>query len=325
MNYLENMIAEAILEKTVGIRVRNAGVFRFPPQYRFDTHNHSEIEINYVNHGSCIMETGGIFHPLKQGDCMIVYPGIPHQFLVDARENCRITQLEFTVQSPELLAEELIFLREDVPYRKLSACESISWMMENLCRICRGHRETQIKETLLDFGFFQLFIELSEQIRQQECTAQKTGKAGKITEIIAYINQNYEKEISIEELASKFAVSSRYIRKCFREETGVSCQKYICTLRISRAKELLWYTSKTATEIALETGFGSSQYFCRVFSQYTEMTPMEYRNLWKGKQAEELCSMDLINVNAAERQPVFTDKQGLADNGCPREGGMVQV
>ena len=94
------------------------------------------------------------------------------------------------------------------------------------------------------------------------------------------------------ELAKKYGVSSRYIRKCFQQETGMSCQKYICTLRIGKAKERLWFTSKSATEIAHETGFGSSQYFCRVFQQYTEMTPLEYRNLWRGQKAEELCIID---------------------------------
>ena len=133
---------------------------------------------------------------------------------------------------------------------------------------------------------------MSGKIEGQSKGKPKKGKAGRIAEIISYINENCEKEINMEELARKYGVSSRYIRKCFQEEIGMSCQTYISTLRIAKAKELLWFTSKSATEIAHETGFGSSQYFCRVFQQYTEMTPLEYRNLWRGQKAEELCIID---------------------------------
>ena len=109
--------------------------------------------------------------------------------------------------------------------------------------------------------------------------------------IIRYLNENYESDICMEDLAQRFGLSSRYIRKCFAQETGMSCQKYITTLRIGKAKELLWYSADTVTEIAMKTGFNSAQYFSRVFQQYTEMTPMEYRNLWRGSKAQELCDI----------------------------------
>ena len=292
MNRLEYCMAKTLMQPSFEIKVRNAGVYRFPPAYRFENHNHREMEINCINHGSCIMGINGIFLPLKRGDCLAVYSGIPHQFIVDTRENCRITQLEFTIKGTEGLKDDLPFLRDDLEYQKLSGCESVNYAMENICRIFRAAKEEEEKEALLHLSFFQLFIELSGKIEGQCKGKTRKGKAGRISEIISYINENCEKEINIEELAKKYGVSSRYIRKCFQQETGMSCQKYICTLRIGKAKELLWFTSKSATEIAHETGFGRSQYFCRVFQQYTEMTPLEYRNLSRGQKAEELCIID---------------------------------
>lgn len=292
MNQLEKCIGEAMQAGNFKIEVRNSGIFRFPPAYRFENHNHKEIEINYINNGSCIMGINGVFVPLKRGDCIVVYPGAEHQFIVDTRGNCRITQLEFTARMPEQIAEGFSFFRPGAFYRKISDCESTCSYMENICRIFRTENEEAVQETLLHLGFFQLFLDFSRKIDGTVGMREKKGKAGKIAEVIRYINENCEKELNMETLAEQFGVSSRYIRKCFQEETGMNCQKYICTLRISKAKELLWFTGKSATEIALETGFGSSQYFCRVFQQYTEMTPMEYRNLWRGQKAEELCVID---------------------------------
>lgn len=292
MNYLEKYVGEALLDERFEIEVRNFGIFRFPPAYRFENHNHKEIEINYINNGSCIMGINGVFVPLKRGDCIVVYPGALHQFIVDTRGNCRITQLEFTVQVPEGLEQHFSFFQQGTAWRKLSDCESTCVYMENICRIFRMENEASVQETLLHLGFFQLFLDLSQKMSGTLEKKERKGKASKVAEVIRYINENCEKEINMEALAEQYGVSSRYIRKCFQEETGMNCQKYICTLRVSKAKELLWFTGKSVTEIALETGFGSSQYFCRVFQQYTEMTPMEYRNLWRGQKAEELCVID---------------------------------
>jgi len=58
-------------------------------------------------------------------------------------------------------------------------------------------------------------------------------------------------------------------------------------LRIAKAKELLWNSSKSITDIAMQTGFSSSQYFSRVFRKYAGMTPADYREMWRGKIADE--------------------------------------
>lgn len=291
MNQLYNSIAKVMMQDTFDIQIRNAGIFCFPPAYRFERHNHKEVEVNYVHNGACIIGINGEVHSLKKGDCIVIYPGIPHRFIADTRENCKITQLEFTINVSKEIGNVLPVLKMDVPYLQMSNSESISYFMENLCRIYRMQKEEEQKDALLYLSFFQLFIAISEQIDQGKKEPKK-GKAGRIDDIIAFVNENYEKEINMEELADQFGVSSRYIRKCFQQETGMSCQKYLSTLRIAKAKELLWYSSKSATDIALATGFGSSQYFCRVFQQHTEMTPMEYRNLWKGQKAEELCVVE---------------------------------
>lgn len=292
MNQLKSSILKTMMQEDFRISTRNAGVFRFPAAYRFDLHNHREIEIDYINSGSCIMGVDGVFVPLKHGDCIIIYAGVPHQFIVEDKENCRITQLEFEVKNPGSLCSAMCFFRAEEKYYRLCGCENVCEYMESLCRLYRNGRETEQTEFMMQLGYFQLFLELSEKIGCSGCAETKKGKAGRIGEIIRYINENWDREINIEKLASQFSVSSRYIRKCFREETGVSCQKYICTLRISKAKELLWFTAKSVTDIALETGFGSSQYFCRVFQKYTKMSPMEYRNLWKGQKAQEICAAE---------------------------------
>lgn len=63
MNRIKESILSMVVSDSFEIRTRNAGVFRFPAAYRYEAHAHCEIEINYINSGSCIMGVEGVlFH-----------------------------------------------------------------------------------------------------------------------------------------------------------------------------------------------------------------------------------------------------------------------
>lgn len=285
MDKIEEKIARMLMEHSLEQEIRNAGVFRYLKSYRFERHNHRETEIVYIKAGHCIMGAREEFVPLKERDCIILYKGVPHWFLVDREEGCQIAQLEFYVNVPEELKESLAVFRP-ARYHKLPDSDGIKDVIEGIGRLYRSAGNGELQSAAMTMLFLLLFLELSMRI-------EKNGKrqSGKMAKVLSYINENYEYDIGMEELAEKFGVSSRYIRKCFKEETGISCSQYIASLRIEKAKEMLWSGSETVTEIAARTGFNSSQYFCRVFQQYTGMTPLEYRNMWKGTRAEERCTI----------------------------------
>lgn len=285
MDRVEEKIAQMLMEHSMELEIRNAGVFRYLKSYRFERHNHRETEIVYIKSGHCIMGVGEEFVPLKERDCIIVYRGVPHWFLVDREEGCQIAQLEFYVNVPEDLKESLAVFRP-ARYHKLPDGEEFRDLIEGIGRMYRFGGDDELRGAAMKMLFLLLFLELSIRIEKQE-----KKRTGKMEQVISYINENYEYDISIEELAEKFGVSSRYIRKCFKEETGISCSQYIASLRIRKAMDMLWSTSETVTEIAARTGFNSSQYFCRVFQENTGMTPLKYRNMWRGTRAEERCTI----------------------------------
>lgn len=99
--------------------------------------------------------------------------------------------------------------------------------------------------------------------------------------LLQYINQNYDTKINIESLAESFGVSSRYIRKFFAEHVGMSCTDYITMLRMEKAKQMLWRTKKSITEIAFAVGYSSSQYFGNVFRRFAGISPGEFRRKYR--------------------------------------------
>lgn len=75
----------------------------------------------------------------------------------------------------------------------------------------------------------------------------------------------------------QYAISEVYLRRLFVKNYGLQPVKYLTALRINRAKELLSFSTLSVEECANESGFASSQYFCRVFKNMVGITPAEYR------------------------------------------------
>ena len=104
-NELKQSLLDILGSPEFDIHIRNAGKFRFPINYLFGVHSHIEFEMNYINSGNCVMEIGGVLTSLKQGDCVIISPNIPHYFMVGMQRGCSIVQLEYSMNLPERIGE----------------------------------------------------------------------------------------------------------------------------------------------------------------------------------------------------------------------------
>jgi len=63
---------------------------------------------------------------------------------------------------------------------------------------------------------------------------------------------------------------------------GMSPHQYRLHLQATRAQTLLRTTELSVREIAVQTGFQTEQYFCRLFKRHTGRTPLEFRRMSKG-------------------------------------------
>lgn len=98
-----------------------------------------------------------------------------------------------------------------------------------------------------------------------------------IRKSVHYINQRYNTDLSLEEVAKYVGLNSTYFSILFKKETGLNFSHYINKLRIEQAKHLLKTSSLPLVAIAEETGFESQSYFSKVFKQLTGSTPKQFR------------------------------------------------
>ncbi len=124
-----------------------------------------------------------------------------------------------------------------------------------------------------------LILQLFSRFLKNDTPANSfTTKPGsRFNEILAFIRNNLEKEISINGLASRLKMSPDHFTRLFRKETGAGPVEYIIQKRIEKAQLLLVVTNLSVNEILVKTGFNSASYFIRIFKTINGLTPLEYR------------------------------------------------
>jgi AraC-like DNA-binding protein len=99
-----------------------------------------------------------------------------------------------------------------------------------------------------------------------------------VQNVLKYISENYDKQITAEMLAEKFSVSRSKLDRDFKNSISTTPKDFIETCRLTNSKYLLAYDHEmNIAEVAERCGFVSEQYFYRFFKKHTGKTPGEYR------------------------------------------------
>ncbi len=97
-----------------------------------------------------------------------------------------------------------------------------------------------------------------------------------IHKAIDYITHNYDKKITLDEVAGKVFLSTSYFSKIFKQEMGRNFNAYLNEVRIKESKKLLMNNLKLV-EVAALVGFEDQSYFTKVFKRITGVSPNRYR------------------------------------------------
>ena len=92
-----------------------------------------------------------------------------------------------------------------------------------------------------------------------------------------FINENYALPISLKDIANAASLSPNYFHTVFKATCNMTPHDYLINRRILAAKEMMWNTDNSISEIAEKCGFGNQQYFSQVFKQQLGISPGQYR------------------------------------------------
>lgn len=98
-----------------------------------------------------------------------------------------------------------------------------------------------------------------------------------VEQMLTIINDNYQKDLSLSEVAEKLSVSTSYLSRLFKEKLHKNFKEYLTEYKIKKAKELLSDIGLSIHEVALKVGYNNPMQFTRMFKKYERITPAEYR------------------------------------------------
>ena len=120
----------------------------------------------------------------------------------------------------------------------------------------------------------------------------------RLRQMIQYINQNYEENISLSEIAERLFTSASTLSRFFKKQTGLYFNDYVNRVRLKAALENLIYSDKNITKVAVDSGFSNLSVFNRLFKETYGMSPSDYRKMHteSGKAQKEAQEQVLLQV-----------------------------
>ncbi|HEY5587105.1 MAG TPA: response regulator [Ruminiclostridium sp.] len=124
------------------------------------------------------------------------------------------------------------------------------------------------------------FSELSEGINDEIVVSNSKYKARgmAIENVITYINEHYNEDITLQRLSEIAYVHPTYLSKLFKEKSGENFMDFLMKVRVERAKVLLKDLSYHIYDVCQMVGYESPKHFSKVFKEITGITPKEFRN-----------------------------------------------
>ncbi len=181
-------------------------------------------------------------------------------WMVDHYPEC-LMDIKLKVLEIILFAEQKAFLSGGMTYYFLYRKDYLS----NIMQIDNYE--------LLRKWFLEKIIEACRNIIHKK----EEQESGVIAIAKTYIEENYSKDISLDDVSRIVDISPYYFSKLFKEETGENFIDYVTSIRIEKAKQLLHNKDINIKNICADTGYSDPNYFSRIFKKQVGVTPTEYR------------------------------------------------
>ena len=218
---------------------------------------------------------------LRQGSCILVLP--VQRYTVESRNKetqlARFTFETFEVEGMTLNRVAHPPLLCGYPYHLLfSQVKQIlgneeAWINNQFCS------SLSTSEMAMMQGRLQLILGLMAQLDEQAAQLQNKDKIKLVQQTVQYIEQHYDEDLSVEQLANMAGMVRWQYSQKFKTLTGKKPTDYLVQLRIEHAKGLLCNSTEPLSKIARQIGFKDEYYFSRCFHKLTGNTPREYANI----------------------------------------------
>lgn len=284
-----NKLVGPISEKMATIMYRNIDSYLHPRVSLFMpsrgqceyavTPNHAHPAYAFIYYfqpvNDFVVEGKHISYDMSEGKCLsAMSPYIQHQEIVE--DNFQ-SYIAITIEA-ELFHDIMKQYSETIPIFRGEIFVPHPELLGLLrCFILEASGYTKKNIQLLEcFAFTIVHLVVRSVLYNTPCTIPLYDRF-EVDHAIAFMNSNYSKRITIENLAGTVNLSPGHFSKLFKSITGETPIDFLNMLRLQKAKIMLMNQADSITEIAIQCGFNTSSYFSACFQAKYKMSPSSYR------------------------------------------------
>jgi len=267
---------------TIFSRVKN--------NFDFPLHYHDEFELNLVmNAKGAKRIIGDHMDEIGDLELVLVGPNLQHGWFTN---KCKSTEIkEVTIQFHRDLFDDKLLRRNQLGFIKsmferssrgiLFSKETVQAIMPRLIELSQKHGFDSVLELmsiLHDLSVSRNMRTLSDASFSN--TENFSYNSRRIEKVMEHINQNFDKTVTLAEVAKIALMTEVAFSRFFKSRTGQTFIDMLNEIRLGHASRMLIETTNNITEIAYKCGFNNMSNFNRIFKKRKNCTPKEFRDTY---------------------------------------------
>lgn len=281
---LDGIFENVNFHDNIGIRVHDLRVSE-----NFPEHWHTPMEIICPIENGYRIESGDTIWQLQEGDIAFLRPGTIHALFAPpvGHQVTYLADLSYARSIPHM--ETLLSLLPPVlvicPDNTGGTYEKIRAL---LSAIAMSYFDPPPFYETIAYGRLLEVLGLLGQLdplcsRDDLADTSHSPHAKRLLSVCRYINEHCTENLTLETAAKLAGFSKFHFTRIFKDFTNVSFYHYLNQKRICLAENMLANPEYSITQVALQSGFSSSSSFGRIFRQYKNCSPTEFRKMYAGE------------------------------------------
>ncbi|WP_299555374.1 AraC family transcriptional regulator [Seonamhaeicola sp.] len=249
-------------------------------------HYHEDYELTYISKSSGIRHVGSSIDTFTHGDLVLIGKNVPHNWKNESDYEAGVES--YCIQWTENAFSSFIYENKSLsPIKKLLEIsqfgikftdlafnKTIGDQLLSLIDLEPGRRLISLLDILFQLSDAKNKAILSEKGNLYQYSEKPDPR---IKNILEFVEENYQRKIRIEELATITYLTDGAFCKYFKKQFKRSFTNYLNEFRIRKVCVLLQETNNKLLDIALNCGYENMSFFHRQFKKYIKMTPLEYK------------------------------------------------
>ena len=290
--------------------------------YSKEDHLHNDFELFLVLKNNGLAKIDGKTMDLHEGDIFLINSGDVHSYQAAKLVGHNITPKDMASVNPPLFLFVQIsnhFIREYFPQIRTTVFKSgnlATWMPEE--------KIAEMRKLLIDaaYDYFSendneatlnvlsnlskvlayLYKYVEHEIINEGQKQKMKIKNARLERIISYIDENFDSQIRLQDLADMENLSVTHFSHLFSSSFGVTFQEFVNLKRTEQCIRLMENKEKTLLEISYESGFSDPKYMNKMLLKVYGCTPKEYRKSLAVGNIEQ-------SIEMGEFENIYSDSQ----------------